>query len=195
MKILVGIIWLALVTVGITVILTYANTPGEAAPKADWPKNTILRLDAIKPTLVMFLHTQCPCSKAAVEEIQSIMNKDNSKEKIIVLYYKPKDKPDSWVTSASLWTKLSNSRVKQVIDTDGVEAKKFNSKTSGQSFLYTNMGQIVFSGGITASRGHSGNSPGQEDIINFVNHPDQYSQYKNSKVFGCSLHNPERGQR
>ncbi len=53
-------------------------------------------------------------------------------------------------------------------DVDGVWLKTFNVKTSGHVLLYHPNGNLLFSGGITASRGHEGDNSGKEFISNVV---------------------------
>ena len=72
-----------------------------------------------------------------------------------------------------------------VRDDDGLEARRFGAATSGQSLLYDVNGRLLFSGGITGSRGHSGDNAGRTAMLALLQHapPGRDSAF----VFGCSL--------
>jgi hypothetical protein len=78
-------------------------------------------------------------------------------------------------------------------DEDGFEAKRFGAKTSGQVVLYAPKGALLFSGGITVSRGHQGSNPGLESLITCLtqSNPDRTPW----PVFGCLLLDPQGTQR
>src|SRR5712691_5642885 len=60
--------------------------------------------------------------------------------------------------------------------------------TSGQTVLYDSQGRLLFSGGITGSRGHSGDNAGRSSIVSLVN--AGVADQKETIVFGCPLFNP-----
>jgi hypothetical protein len=49
---------------------------------------------------------------------------------------------------------------------------------------------LQFSGGITASRGHSGDNLGRSAVVALVTTGESATNH--TSVYGCSLHNPER---
>jgi hypothetical protein len=55
--------------------------------------------------------------------------------------------------------------VKVVFDPDCVEARRFGAETSGHTFLFGADGRLLFNGGITASRGRSGNNAGERAML------------------------------
>jgi hypothetical protein len=72
-------------------------------------------------------------------------------------------------------------------DLKGLIGKKFGAETSGYVLLYNPAGQLLFSGGITGSRGHAGDNAGEDAIIALVN--GQNPGVTHTSVFGCSLLN------
>ena len=68
---------------------------------------------------------------------------------------------------------------------DGKEAALFRLATSGHVLLYDRAGHLRFSGGITKSRGHSGDNAGRDAIVAFLNHGSMTEA--RTSVFGCSL--------
>ena len=65
------------------------------------------------------------------------------------------------------------------------KAKSFGAFTSGQALLYSKDGHLLFTGGITESRGHEGSNEGADAIETFVNHGRLPTS--ETPVFGCAL--------
>jgi len=78
-------------------------------------------------------------------------------------------------------------------DDDGVEAARFGAATSGQVILYDRDGRLLFSGGITASRGHAGDNDGRDAIVSLLG--GGRGTRHSSPVFGCSLLEPSSVKR
>lgn len=173
-------------------LLNYSNTPGLAATEmpSRWPFSTKLVRETGKPTLLVFAHPQCPCSKATIGELERLMPHIQGKVVPIVVFVKPKKMPPEWATDG-LWQKaVSIPGVTAVLDEDGAEATQFDAKTSGQVYLYDKKGDLIFHGGITPERGHMGDSDGREAILTFV--ATGHTNISTTRVFGCSLKKPER---
>jgi hypothetical protein len=75
--------------------------------------------------------------------------------------------------------------VAAVADEDGAEAHRFSAATSGQVVLYDSSGRLLFSGGITASRGHSGDNVGRRAIVSLL--ADGSGVRTETPVFGCPI--------
>jgi hypothetical protein len=59
--------------------------------------------------------------------------------------------------------------VKVLFDPDRMEARRFGAETSGHNLSFGADGGLLFSGGITASRGHAGESVRERAIVAPVN--------------------------
>jgi hypothetical protein len=70
-------------------------------------------------------------------------------------------------------------------DPDGAEARRFGAQTSGHTLLFDHTGRLLFSGGITQSRGHAGDNAGESAIVSLIN--TQAADQTKTQVFGCSL--------
>ncbi|HVQ40522.1 MAG TPA: hypothetical protein VMS31_23470, partial [Pyrinomonadaceae bacterium] len=106
-----------------------------------------------------------------------------------VLFIKPENAAAGWELT-DLWQSASDiPGVKTILDGDGREARLFNAATSGHTVLYDPQGSLLFSGGITGSRGHFGGNAGESAVIAIVNAevPDRTE----TAVFGCPLFNPQ----
>lgn len=82
------------------------------------------------------------------------------------VFVKPAGFGESW-EQTDLWRSATDiPGVYSTVDENGVEARRFGSATSGQVALYSGEGQLLFSGGITGSRGHSGERWKNRDSVN-----------------------------
>jgi hypothetical protein len=164
----------------------YANTPGgaEAAPAA-WPTNSQIPLDGSRPTLVMFVHPHCPCSRASVGELNRLLARIPGQLSVHVVFLKPEGTSLDWQRTG-LWREAS-SIPGVVVHTDlaGVEARRFHAETSGQTLLYHPRGSLEFEGGITFARGHSGDNAGSSAVEEIVRLG--HSGRAKTQVFGCAL--------
>lgn len=190
MILLAIVVWAALVGTGLWWLWSYENAPGVAATPPDtWPSTSRIQLASNEPTLVMLAHPRCPCTRASVGELASIMAHSQGRLRAYVLFIKPEGSADDW-EKTDLWQSAAAiPGVTVVKDSDGIEARLFNAATSGQTVLYNTQGRLIFSGGITASRGHFGDNAGQDAIVALVN--AEVPNQATTSVFGCPLFNPQ----
>jgi len=184
---LIGIAgWLLAVVVGLRAILVYENTPGENASfSSSWPAGSEIQRTPGVPTLVTLVHPHCPCSRASVGELALLMARAQGLVNANVVFVKPKGFPEEW-EKTDLWSSAAMiPGVTLRVDDEGIEARRFGSQTSGQVMLYSADGQLLFSGGITASRGHSGDNDGREAIMSLLTNGS--AKQRETPVFGCPL--------
>jgi len=165
----------------------YESTPGEVTTSpTQWPSNSQIEHNADRPTLVVFAHPRCPCTRASINELALIMAHCPDQVDARVLFFKPAGFSVGW-EKTDLWTSAEAiPGVEVVSDEEGSEAKRFHATTSGYSLLYNSQGQLLFSGGITGSRGHSGDNAGRSAVESFLMN-DQIDQTQQTFVFGCPL--------
>lgn len=182
---LFAILWIATVAFGLRTLFHYENTPGRvgAIPR-DWPASHLER-SSDRPTLVMLAHPHCPCTRASVGELAQLMARLQGKVAAYVLFVKPKEAGRDWEETDLRRSAEAIPGVKVFVDPDGAEARRFGAETSGHTQLFGTDGRLLFSGGITASRGHAGANAGESAIVALVN--DQGSAQTETLVFGCAL--------
>jgi hypothetical protein len=106
-----------------------------------------------------------------------------------VLFLKPPGFPDYW-EETDLWRSAAAiPGVKVLRDDAGAEARRFRAATSGQTLLYDADGRLLFSGGITASRGHAGDNAGRSVIVALLT--EGQGGQTETPVFGCPLRSAE----
>lgn len=138
----------------------------------------------------MLAHPHCPCTQASVGELAQIMARLQGKVAAYVLFVKPKEAGRDWEDTDLRRSAEAIPGVKVVFDPDGVEARRFGAETSGHTQLFSTDGRLLFSGGITASRGHAGDNAGESAIVALVN--NQTPARTQTLVFGCALANTEK---
>jgi hypothetical protein len=102
-----------------------------------------------------------------------------------VLFYQPDGFTDEWAQTDLWQSAAAIPGVTVSRDESGIEARRFQAETSGQILLYDTGGRLLFSGGITASRGHSGDNAGRRAIVSLLT--EGAAERDQTLVFGCSL--------
>ena len=178
--------WACAVAAGLAMMVRYENTPGDSErTPPDWPASSRIARPGGHPSLVLFAHPHCPCTRATMGELARIMARCEGKLDASVVFFYPGNSAPEW-KQTTLWREAAAiPGVRVLEDKDGREALRFGAETSGQTMLYDAGGHLLFSGGITASRGHSGDNAGNDAIVSLVN--SGRADRKSTPVFGCSL--------
>jgi hypothetical protein len=184
-----GLLWVGLVLFGARTLLNYEYAPGPAATApSHWPANSSLARRESKFTLVMLVHPNCPCTRASLAELEILMAKLHGKLAAFVVFSKP-GAGAAEIHDSDLWKKAKTiPDVVAVHDGHGVETGKFGGQVSGQTMLYDPQGRLLFSGGITAARGHQGDNAGVDAVIRSVRGDAVAAGHP--PAFGCALHDP-----
>jgi len=181
-----GALWLVAVIAGLVAVARYDNTAAAAAvAPGHWPERSQVVRDPSGPTLVMLAHPRCTCTRASLAELAEIMARATHRPRAYVVFVKAKGLVDGWETTDLLQRATRIPDVTIVRDDQGIEAGLFGAETSGQIFLYDREGELLFSGGTTGSRGHTGDNAGRASILALLNHADAHQA--SAPVFGCSL--------
>ena len=180
-------LWLFCVTLGFAALDGHDRTPGATAPAPGrWPADCGLApRTAGLPTLVLFAHPLCPCTRATVGELEVLMAREAGRVDARVVFVRPPGVEPRWERTA-LWDRVA--RIPGVVvsaDEGGVEASRFGAKTSGQVLLYDPDGVLRFSGGITASRGHAGDNAGRAAVEGLLS--GRTDVPASTPVYGCPL--------
>jgi hypothetical protein len=180
------ILWFVAIGYGLHAIMVYKGRPGPVGqtPKS-WPQNTAIALPAGKPQLVMFAHPQCPCTKASLGELELLAADGKGKFEATVCFYVPGSKTELWDNTPNVHSARSIPGTRVIFDKDGKLANQFGAETSGQTVLYSPEGRLLFSGGLTGSRGHLGDNAGFASVLKLINEPN--ASPTRTKVFGCEL--------
>ena len=184
-------VWLAVVGAGVGALWAYDYVPGkDINVPSHWPSQSRIPHDPDQPTLMLFAHPKCPCTRASIGELTVLMTHCQNRVKACVVFFRPQGSGADWLNT-DLWR--SAEAIPGVVvraDEAGNEARCFRVTTSGHVVLYGADGRLLFSGGITSSRGHSGENAGRSAITQLLHH--ELAAETETPVYGCSLLDPEK---
>jgi hypothetical protein len=191
------VVWLAAVCAGTVGMVVHQTTPGDSGETPErWPETSSLPARDGEPSLLMFVHPHCPCSRASLRELSRLMTRLRGLVRPVVVMIRPDGEPGNWERT-DLWDiaeQVVDARV--VVDADGSEASRFGAATSGHVVVYDRDGVLRFSGGITAGRSHGGDSAGRREILAWFETAQSATSAAKATVFGCGLFSQStRGQR
>jgi hypothetical protein len=182
----IALAWVIVVLGGMFTIMRYANTPSakDVAPSA-WPKESRLLRSPQQPTLVMFAHPRCPCTRASIAELSKLVTRVSGRLAAHVLFMRPPGVEERWEETDIVRRAREIPGVTTAVDADGREAALFRASTSGETILYGADGRLLFHGGITPSRGHEGDNSGLARVVSLIN--TGAADQSESAVYGCAL--------
>jgi hypothetical protein len=200
----VPLLWLAAVVSGLGALEAYKSRPGDTGqtpavfphgfPQWESDSNGQSSSQLSRPRLIMFVHPRCPCSKASLGEFAEILAHRSGKADAAVVFVKPADAGPDW-NKTSLRAQAAAIPQVRLIDDDGTLAHRFGAETSGSVVLYDADGKLLFTGGITRSRGHEGDSSGSRAICALLDGNKEvaagvHTPVFGAPVFGCPLFSP-----
>jgi hypothetical protein len=184
-------LWALIVGAGTLLLWEYENSPGVKTRPAPvtFPVESGIPRDGQRPLLLMFAHPHCPCTRASLAELSRLMASARHRVTARVLFIKPSAQDKEWIET-DLWeTAAAIPDVTVTTDEDGREAARFGAGVSGLTLLYDASGRLLFSGGVTAARGHEGDNAGRAALISLLT--GDTSEAVETPVFGCQLFGPE----
>jgi hypothetical protein len=183
---ILGVSWLVAVSIGFAMLLDYASSPATTHPQPpQWPADSTLHLATRGATLILFAHPRCPCTRASLGELERIVAHDQGRVTCKVIFFKPDGAAGDW-EQTDLWRAAQSIPGVQVVcDAGGEECRRFHATTSGETLLFSDQGELLFSGGITFSRGHAGDNAGRSAIESIL--AGGTPGYSQTSVFGCPI--------
>ncbi|MEW6279542.1 MAG: RedB protein, partial [Candidatus Eremiobacterota bacterium] len=176
-----------LVAGGMFALCAYDQQPGRlAGAPGRWPENSRIRPHPTRPTVLMFLHPKCPCSRSSLAELHKLVSACPDAMKVVVVLSEPGG-PGADAVAARLVDSLrAIPQVEVLVDESLVETVRFGTWTSGQVLIYRADGRLVFNGGITESRGQEGDNRGERSAREQLLRDGEPEPVR-VPVFGCKL--------
>jgi hypothetical protein len=137
----------------------------------------------------MFAHPRCACTRASLVELGKLLARVPGRVAPVVVFAHPEGAADDFGRTEMRTLASSLPGVTVLDDDRDAEAHRFGASTSGAVLLYDTTGRLAFSGGLTAVRGHEGQSFGQERIVALL--LTGRADRDDSPVFGCALEEKE----
>lgn len=186
-------LWMAGLVVAIGAMSAHKATPRAAVQPyiENWPTASRLVRDGRSPTLIMFAHPYCECTRASLAELRELMPRLEGKVRSYILFAQSEGKPAARSENRILAESIRGVTV--VDDEAAREADRFGATTSGQVMLYDTGGRILFSGGIAPLPHYSGEAPMVHSLIAAIEStsgggPMGARVQMPNAVFGCDLH-------
>ncbi len=183
-------LWLSATASGFILLGMYHARPGRSgAPPVRWPGGCPVPLDPGRPTLLIFLHPRCPCSRASVAELASISASHLGRFAAHAIVYRPGRPSEDWDRAED--TSIDGASIPGLrlwADRGGQIGRRFGVETSGHVLLFDPAGRLLFEGGITPSRGHRWGNLGLEALVGRIERSDLGTG--SGPVFGCPIVNP-----
>jgi len=174
------------VGLGFFALWSYASKPGAGTHASTrWPTESRLAHAAGRPSLLVFVHPRCSCSRATLTELGHTLARARGQADPTVIFVRPHGAPADWDATDLKPMAARLPGVTLFDDTDGIEARRFGAVTSGAALLYGSDGALAFAGGLTSVRGHQGDSFGQERLVALLH--GEKADRADSPVFGCPL--------
>jgi hypothetical protein len=178
--------WAGALATGLFILWSYDGTAAPAGgPPVRWPLGSVISQPDARPALLLFAHPQCPCTRASLDELISVMTRTRGLASVYVVFSTPADASETWTHSASWNYAASIPDVRIVLDKDAREARRFGVLASGHVLLYGSGGELLFTGGITPARGRVGDNAGRDAITTLL--AGQRAPRSRTSIFGCLL--------
>ncbi|QDU37400.1 hypothetical protein Mal4_17110 [Maioricimonas rarisocia] len=188
-------LWVLTISAGVTLLTRYENAPGPvAAAPALWPRESDFPRESGARQLLVFIHPRCACTRATMRELERILARSPQRLQTRVVIQQPGDASADWCESPLVEQARSLPGVEVVHDIGGIEASRFGALTSGQALLFAASGELLFQGGITPSRAHSGDNVGRTSIVALLDEAKNVSTRATTHVFGCKLNCDARAE-
>lgn len=190
------LVWLIMLIGGVLYFNKYETTPGLTRSSSDrWPAGEAVAFSPGKVNLVVFAHPRCPCTRASLEELKSLLKDCPTSVSTRILFWVPPNASSPWTTS-DLWTQArAIDNVQLIADEGGKQAHCFGATTSGHLMIFAPDGTRIYSGGLTNGRGRRGNESGLTAIRSHI--IQEQPLPVETAVYGCPLFNspssPENG--
>ncbi len=183
---LLGAIWFVGLCFGFADLARFETIPGIAATApTEWPSGVNAEPATDRLTVVMALHPKCACSLASLEGLARLTALFPNGFETRLLFYTPADKPKEWAFGKSWDAAERIPGALRILDPKGDTARQFGATTSGHVVVYSPEGRLLYSGGITPSRGHAGDSVGLTAITELLR--NERPTVSTAPTFGCSL--------
>lgn len=187
--VLVGV-WLVASAGGLTVLIDYESTPSlPAEGPATWPATSQLTPPKGRPLLLYFVHPHCPCTRASTAELAKLLARATLRPRIEAIVLVPEGRTEAWARTDIYEAALDLPDTTARFDHLGEETTRFGVETSGQVLLYSPQGELLFAGGVTASRGHHGDNNGAAAVIALLG--GETPPLSATAVYGCGLNDQD----
>jgi hypothetical protein len=136
--------------------------------------------------LFFFIHPKCSCTLASIDEFKDLLKDEYKDIKIVAIVSTRSSVDNEFMYSESTNLIKELNQVEIFYDIGAIETQKLGIKTSGHLLFYDSLGNLLYSGGITVSRGHRGESVGKMELSRRMKSSNNYQKYM-ADAYGCGF--------
>lgn len=177
-------------SVGLFFLTDYQTRPGaggEPQLREDLPSDGVFAdRDPDSVAVLVFYHPKCPCTRAAMRDLARLTPKLRREVSIYGLAYRPTSESNEWIETDSTRILRDINGARIVSDPDALICRKFGVIVSGHMLVYSERGKLLFSGGITPSRGHEGSCLASDQMLRAIE--EGAKPEREWPVFGCAIY-------
>ena len=139
-------------------------------------------------SLFVFIHPGCPCTRASLEQLDRVLTQVRDVEiDVRMFFFRPLNAQHGFAGSEFEERAERMPGVQVIDDPGGVMARRFGVRTSGHALFFEKDGEIVFDGGLTGSRGHSGDNSNSAMLRDLILQRDPADEDSVRPVYGCAI--------
>ncbi|MBI1380308.1 MAG: hypothetical protein GC161_04390 [Planctomycetaceae bacterium] len=178
---------------GLGLWTSYAARPGPGPDASlDWPAGSSVERALDRPTLLVFAHPRCPCTRASLENLDRLLTNLQRSLRTEVLLWTPAGldlaETEAFADSSVLHRARAMPGISVRLDPGGDLATHFGARTSGTALLFGPDGRLRYAGGLTFARGHEGEGVATAKLLAAI--AQAPAEVVQTAVFGCSLLEP-----
>jgi hypothetical protein len=113
----------------------------------------------------MIAHPRCPCTRASLHELAVAVGQCDCDFDATVVFFRPVGADATWTNADLVGLASEIPGVRVVWDDGGQLAELYRVETSGHVLVFGQSGELLFNGGITATRGHEGGNAGRDALV------------------------------
>ena len=179
---------------GIGMLTVYSLRPGaNGNVSIDSVRQEMQRVGAVcatRPSVVVFYHPRCSCTTSSVRMLERLTSCCRPSPQITGYAFCPLSESDKWIDTPLTRKIRSLPRSRVIVDRGGAVCDRTGVSVSGHVLVIDTLGNVSFSGGITPSRAHEGDSAAGAQFERCLNRPCAYSAWP---VFGCHINDIREG--
>jgi hypothetical protein len=139
---------------------------------------------------LLFAHPLCPCTRASLEALATLQATLAPETVTVDVVFVQASGLPATARTSPLWRQArAIPGVTVIQDEDGTLARRCGAETSGQVLVYGADTRLLFAGGITPSRGETGDCPGIAAVTTALH--GGTPPFQRTAVFGCALLNDQ----
>lgn len=179
-----GLTWCMITGVCLHALFVHAYEPAAVhAVRNGWPASSAIERPSARRQVVLFAHPACPCTAASLQKLAEIVERLPGIDATVV--FVTRGLPPALGTGGTAVRVARELPQIQIVFDAHREAEAFQATVSGEAFAFHPDGSLLFHGGLTAGRGHAGDSESARQLEAALRGDER--AVRECPVYGCRL--------